>query len=103
MELKSFRTFSAEASHQYLQRSKLPVSTEVVALFRNGVCEKPTQRNRKTKMKNQMCVSISKRNIGLPERIDDYSKILCLSKSDTIAHIFREWEKSYQRRQVFTK
>jgi hypothetical protein len=47
-------------------------------------------------MKTQMCISLSKRNQGIYERLEDFSNLLCLSKSDTLAHIIRTFDKNYQ-------
>ena len=44
------------------------------------------------KMKNQICISVAKRNTGTVELLEDYANLLNLSQSDTFCKIIREYD-----------
>ena len=43
-------------------------------------------------MKNQICISVAKRNTGTRELLEDYANLLNLSQSDTFCKIIREYD-----------
>jgi len=55
------------------------------------------------KMKNQICISVAKRNSGTRELLEDYANLLNLSQSDTFCKIIREYDalKTQDNRRVF--
>lgn len=44
-------------------------------------------------MKNQICISVAKRNEGIGELLETYSNLYNLSQSDTFARILRHYDK----------
>jgi hypothetical protein len=55
------------------------------------------------KIKNQICISVAKRNSGTRELLEDYANLLNLSQSDTFCKIIREYDalKTQDNRRVF--
>lgn len=54
-------------------------------------------------MKNQICISVAKRNTGTRELLEDYANLLNLSQSDTFCKIIREYDalKTQENRRVY--
>jgi len=48
-------------------------------------------------MKNQICISVAKRNQGIGELLETYSNLYNLSQSDTFARILRYYDKEQNR------